>query len=124
MHLAGLQKIMHKNKSILVLFIVVIGLSILQTANSFATPILASSKGSAGSVVQEKVHTGNPNLDKEIIKFYSCISKTHQDPPSITKVDNCYYQALGVSGGYGNSTINSGHTPTLTATATNHHHKK
>ena len=64
---------------------------------------MASSKG-GGSVVQEQVNSGNSNLDKEINKFYNCISKTHQDPPSINKVDNCYYQALGGSG----STSNSG----------------
>ena len=57
---------------------------------------MASSKG-GGSVAQEQVNTGNSNLDKEINKFYSCISKTHQDPPSIGKVDNCYSQALGGS---------------------------
>jgi len=55
---------------------------------------MASSKG-GGSVIQEQVNTGNSNLDKEINTFYSCISKTHQDPPSIEKVDNCYSQALG-----------------------------
>ena len=57
---------------------------------------MASSKG-GGSVAQERVSTGNSNLDKEINKFYNCISKTHQDPPSIEKVDSCYYQGLGGS---------------------------
>jgi hypothetical protein len=82
---------------------------------------VASSKG-GGSVVQEQVNTGNSGLDKEINKFYNCISKTHQDPPSINKVDNCYSQAFG--GGYsGGSTTNSGATPTSTSTSSIHHHK-
>lgn len=58
-------------------------------------PAMASSSKGGGSVDQEKVNTGNPNLDKQINKFYSCISKTHQDPPTIEKVYNCYYQSLG-----------------------------
>jgi hypothetical protein len=54
----------------------------------------------SGPVVQEQVSTGNPTLDKEINKFYSCISKTHQDPPTKQIVDNCYYQGSieGISG--------------------------
>jgi hypothetical protein len=85
---------------------------------------MASSKG-GGSVVQEQVNSGNSNLDKEINKFYNCISKTHQDPPSINKVDNCYYQALGGSGsGGGGSTSNSGAMGTGTSpTSSIHHHK-
>jgi hypothetical protein len=69
-------------------------LSILAINISLTPSAMASNKG-GGSVVQEKVNTGNSNLDKSINKFYSCISKTHQDPPSIEKVDNCYSLALG-----------------------------
>ena len=59
-------------------------------------------------VIQELVNTGNPTLDKEINKFYSCITKTHQDPPSIQIVDNCYYQtSIGGISGTGN--INNNH---------------
>ncbi len=85
---------------------------------------MASSKG-WGSVVQEQVNTGNSNLDKETNNFYNCISKTHQDPPSINKVDNCYYQALGGSDSSGGgSTSNSGATGTGTSpTSSIHHHK-
>ena len=85
---------------------------------------MASSKG-GGSVAQEQVSTGNSNVDKEINKFYNCISKTHQDPPSINKVDNCYYQALGGSGSSGGgSTSNSGAMGTGTSpTSSIHHHK-
>jgi hypothetical protein len=43
-------------------------------------------------VIQEQVYTGNPKLDKRINKFYHCISKTHEDPPSVQTVDNCYNQ--------------------------------
>jgi hypothetical protein len=86
---------------------------------------MASSKG-GGSVIQEQVNTGNSNLDKEINKFYSCISKTHQDPPSIEKVDNCYSQALGGSEiGAGGSTSVSGLTGAGTSpTTSSHHHNK
>ena len=51
----------------------------------------------AGPVIQESVDTGNQHLDKAINKFYNCLSHTHEDPPTIQKVDNCYYQTL--SGG-------------------------
>jgi hypothetical protein len=69
---------------------IIFGLSILTTniSNNFA---MAASNGGA-LVVQEQVSTGNLSLDKEINKFYHCISKTHDDPPSIQSVDNCYYQ--------------------------------
>jgi hypothetical protein len=57
-------------------------------------------------------------------KLYHCISKTHDDPPSIQTVDNCYYQTSigyyqtstgGISGG-GNSDIqyNNGQTHSTT----------
>jgi hypothetical protein len=56
--------------------------------------------GGGASVIQELVNTGNPILDKEINKFYSCISKTHQDPPIIQIVDSCYSQnsIVGITG--------------------------
>jgi len=78
------------NNPLLILVWIIFGLSILTTniSNNFA---MAASNGGA-FVVQEQVSTGNVNLDKEINKFYHCISKTHDDPPTIEKVDNCYYQ--------------------------------
>jgi hypothetical protein len=78
------------NNPLLILVAIIFGLSILTTniSNNFA---MAASNGGA-FVVQEQVSTGNLNLDKEINKFYHCISKTHADPPSIQSVDNCYYQ--------------------------------
>jgi len=102
-----------------------ITLSLLTTGITINTPALASSKG-GGSVAQEQVSTGNSNLDKEINKFYSCISKTHQDPPSIEKVDNCYYQGLGGSdnGGTTSGGVTTGDTSTSsTSGSTTHHHK-
>jgi len=94
---------------------------LLTNSITLTTPAMASNKG-GGSVTQEQVSTGNSNIDKEINKFYSCISKTHQDPPSIGKVDNCYSQTLGggaTSGGITTSDTN----PTSTSGSSSHHHK-
>ena len=55
--------------------------------------------GGAGPVIQEQVDTGNLHLDKAINKFYSCLSHTHEDPPTVQKVDVCYHQTLGGSNG-------------------------
>ena len=52
-------------------------------------------QGGAGPVIQEPVDTGNLHLDKAINKFYNCLSHTHEDPPTIQKVDGCYYQTVG-----------------------------
>ena len=49
-------------------------------------------QGGTGPVIQEPVDTGNYHLDKAINKFYNCLSHTHEDPPTIQKVDNCYYK--------------------------------
>jgi hypothetical protein len=54
--------------------------------------------GGAGPVIQEPVDTGNHDLDKAINKFYNCLSHTHEDPPTVQKVDDCYYQTLGSNG--------------------------
>ncbi len=109
---------MYSNRTLLFISAAVT-FSLLTTSTALTTPAMASSKG-GGSVVQEQVNTGNSNLDKEINNFYYCISKTHQDPPSINKVDNCYSQALGGSG----STSNSGASGTGTSpTSSFHHHK-
>jgi hypothetical protein len=51
--------------------------------------------GGAGPVIQEPVDTGNHHLDKAINKFYNCLSHTHEDPPTVQKADDCYYQTLG-----------------------------
>ena len=99
------------NPTPLILIAVTIGLSLL-TTNNTVNSSMAASKGnggaSAGSIIQELVNTGNPTLDKEINKFYSCITKTHQDPPSIQIVDNCYYQT-SIGGISRTSNINNNH---------------
>jgi len=71
---------------LLILIASIIGLSILST-NWYFKPVMAVSIGNTGGafVIQEQVNTGNLVLDKEINKFYSCISKTHQDPPTNIK---------------------------------------
>ena len=109
------------NNPLLILVVIIFGLSILTTniSNNFAM----ASKGGA-FVVQEQVNTGNPDLDKQINKFYHCISKTHDDPPSIQTVDNCYYQTSigyyqtstgGISGGgNSNNQYNNGETHSTT----------
>jgi hypothetical protein len=103
---------------------------ILLTTTSLATLVIGSSKAvGGGSVVQEKINSGDPTLDKKINRFYSCISKTHQDPPSIEKVDNCYYQALGGISSSGASTeskygVTGPNTSTTSISpSTNHQHK-
>jgi len=68
---------------LVIMIVSIIGLSIM-TTNLYLNSAVALSVGnrSGGAfVIQEQVNTGNPNLDKQINKFYSCISKTHQDPP-------------------------------------------
>src|SRR2546426_12697773 len=62
---------------LLILIASIIGLSILTTNWYFNSVMAVTIRGA--SVIQEQVNTGNPILDKEINKFYSCISKIHQD---------------------------------------------
>jgi hypothetical protein len=93
---------------LLSLIVATIGLSIL-TTNIFVNSAMAigahrrghggMGHGEVGPVIQEPVDTGNSQLDKAINKFYHCISHTHEDPPTIEKIDNCYYQTLGGSTG-------------------------
>lgn len=107
-------------------FMTAFTLSLLMISLTFIGPAMASSKG-GGSVTQEKVSTGDLGLDQQINKFYSCISKTHQDPPTIEKVDSCYYQGVGGSGGGGTSSadtgIGSGVSSTSSSTSASHDHK-
>jgi hypothetical protein len=117
-------RIMSRNRSV---FFIAAAMTIFLLTNSMTltTTAMASSKG-GGSVAQEQVSTGNSNIDKEINKFYSCISKTHQDPPSIEKVDNCYSQTLGGSdngGATSGGITTSDTTPTSTSGSSSHHHK-
>lgn len=109
------------NNKIPLLIAATIGLSILTTSISVNSAIARSTYesgyggmgyggyggmgfggmgyGGAGPVIQEPVDTGNPHLDKAINKFYNCLSHTHEDPPTVQKVDDCYYQTLGSNGG-------------------------
>ena len=115
------------NNPLLILVAIIFGLSIL-TTNISINFAMAASKGGA-FVVQEQVNTGNLNLDKQINKFYHCISKTHEDPPSIQTVDNCYYQTSigyyqtsigGISGGgNSNNQDNNGQIHSTTANSNN-----
>jgi hypothetical protein len=89
-------------RNMLLLLIAVISLSLLTTNVSINFADAKSNHGSGyggsgygGPVIQEPVTTGNSHLDKAINKFYNCISKTHEDPPTIEKVDNCYYKNVG-----------------------------
>ena len=60
---------------------------------------LAVSSVSSGPVIQEAVNTGNPELDKQVNKFYGCISKITHEPqePGKAEVDSCYFQIFGVA---------------------------
>ena len=109
------------NNKLPILIAAIIGLSILTTSIS-VNSALARSKyesgyggmgyggmgyggyggmghGGAGPVIQDPVDTGNHHLDKAINKFYNCLSHTHEDPPTVQKVDDCYYQTLGNNDG-------------------------
>ena len=114
---------MHSNNAIYLVIFSAVTLSLLLNSIAAISPVMASKKG-GGSVVQLQANTGNSGLDNGINKFYSCISKTHQDPPTIEKVDNCYYQTIG--GGTNNggpSGTSSTDTGGASSTATKHHHK-
>jgi hypothetical protein len=81
----------------LTLIVIIIGLSVLTINNisiNFAMARRAHGRGHSAlpPVIREQVNSGNSNLDKQINKFYHCISKTHEDPPSIQTVEYCYYQ--------------------------------
>jgi len=85
-------------KLILAMFVLVIVL-VLVTSSRIVISALALSSGVAGPVIQEAVNTGNPELDKQVNKFYGCISKITHEPqePGKAEVDNCYFQIFGGS---------------------------
>jgi hypothetical protein len=89
------------NNKLPILIVATIGLSILTTNISinFAIAKRTHENGRAGPVIQEPVDTGNHHLDKAINKFYNCLSHTHEDPPTVQKIDDCHYQTLGNNGG-------------------------
>lgn len=73
------------------------------TGKTSSTSNSQSSKGSA--VILIPVNTGDPVLDKQINKFYSCISKTHLDPPTKDQLDSCYYQNVSGQSSNGQSSV-------------------
>ena len=85
-------------KVILMMFLLFIGLTLV-TNNRTVISAQASGSVSSGPVIQEAVNTGNPDLDKQINTFYSCISKITHEPqePGKAAVDNCYFQIFGAS---------------------------
>jgi hypothetical protein len=74
-----------KHPPLLILIAIIIGLSVLTINISINFAMARRAHGVAHEVlppvIQEQVYTGNPDLDKQINKFYHCISKTHEDPP-------------------------------------------
>ncbi|HET7147053.1 MAG TPA: hypothetical protein VFI73_01015 [Candidatus Nitrosopolaris sp.] len=88
---------------ILTMFVLVIILALFTNSRNVISA-LAVGSSVAGPVIQEAVNTGNPELDKQINKFYGCISKITHEPqePGKAEVDNCYFQIFG--GGINNST--------------------
>jgi hypothetical protein len=85
-------------KLILTTFVLVIVLALI-TNSRIVISALAVSSVSSGPVIEEAVNTGNPELDKQVNKFYGCISKITHEPqePSKAEVDNCYFQIFGGS---------------------------
>lgn len=75
-----------------------------------------SSKGAA--VILIPVNTGDPVLDKQINKFYGCISKTHMDPPTKDLLDGCYLQNVGGQSGSSQSSGSSTQSQKISKTKT------
>jgi hypothetical protein len=96
---------------LLIMIASIMGLSIVTTNWYFNSALALSNTGNGGggaAVIQEQVNTGNAILDKQINKFYSCISKTHQDQPIIQIVDDCYsHNSIAGITGPGNHNLNN-----------------
>src|ERR1051326_7459721 len=99
---------MNGKVSYLAIICIVLSLAIV-TTGSFKTPVLAiknistHSGKSSGAVPLIPIATGNPQLDKQIQHFYSCIKKTGhtggtKPEPSKDEVNGCYFQAFSGSG--------------------------
>ena len=80
------------------MFVPVIVLAFV-TNKGIVISALAAGSGSSGQVIQEAVNTSNPELDKQVNKFYDCVSKITHEPqePGKAEVDNCYFQIFGRS---------------------------
>jgi hypothetical protein len=92
----------------------------ITTTGSFTTSVLAVKKlsthsgKSSGAVPLIPIATGNPQLDKQIQQFYSCIKKTGhtggtKPEPSRNEVNGCYFQVFSSSGSSGSSSSSHGH---------------
>jgi hypothetical protein len=99
---------MNGKVSYLAIICIVLSLAIV-TTGSFKTPVLAiknistHSGKSSGAVPLIPIATGNPQLDKQIQQFYSCIKKTGhtggtKPEPSRDEVNGCYFQVFSSSG--------------------------
>lgn len=110
---------MNGKVSYLAIICIVLSLAIV-TTGSFKTPALAiksinthiGKSSGAGAVPLIPVATGNPQLDKQIQQFYSCIKKTGhtggaKSEPSRDEVNGCYFQVFSSSGSSSSSTTSS-----------------
>ena len=109
---------MNGKVSYLAIICIVLSLAIV-TTGSFKTPVLAiknistHSGKSSGAVPLIPIATGNPQLDKQIQQFYSCIKKTGhtggtKPEPSRDEVNGCYFQVFSNSGSSSSSFSSSG----------------
>jgi hypothetical protein len=108
---------MNGKVSYLAIICIVLSLAIV-TTGSFKTPVLAiknistHSGKSSGAVPLIPIATGNPQLDKQIQQFYSCIKKTGhtggtKPEPSRDEVNGCYFQVFSNSGSSSSSSFSS-----------------
>jgi hypothetical protein len=99
-------------KLILTTFVLVIVLA-YATNSRIVISALAVSSVSSGPVIQEAVNTGSPELDKQVNKFYGCVSKITHEPqePGKAEVDNCYFQIFGGSINNSLTTLPSNESP-------------
>jgi hypothetical protein len=99
-------------KLILMTFVLVIVLALVTNSRNVISALAVSSV-SSGPVIQEAVNTGNPELDKQVNKFYGCISKITHEPqePGKAEVDNCYFQIFGGSINNSLTTLPSNESP-------------
>lgn len=108
---------MNGKVSYLAIICIVLSLAIA-TTGSFTTPVLAlknistHSGKSSGAVPLIPIATGNPQLDKQIQQFYSCIKKTGhtggtKPEPSRDEVNGCYFQVFSSSGSSSSTTSSS-----------------
>jgi hypothetical protein len=108
---------MNGKVSYLAIICIVLSLAIATTV-SFTTPVLAVKKvsthsgKSSGAVPLIPIATGNPQLDKQVQQFYSCIKKTGhtggtRPEPSRDEVNGCYFQVFSNSSSGSSSSTSS-----------------